>query len=606
MERAVTSPLDLGILDRNLAALRQKDQPLAERLAASNPPADLAATRDGSMNYRLTTPEGTVGWLGRTSIPAVRAEAILESFQPGTGNVFLPGIAEGTEALLLTERLGPHRAVFAWEPDPLNVRLVLSLHDFARAIEAGQLILLVCPALDLATTLTAWLERNPGHLCPERLLMWPWQTFPEVAECRSSVEQAYQLIEQTRSTQIQAARAKISAMPAPAEDDPLAVALIALHAREDTWVLTEALVSAGESMGWRMLPVVLRTPADVHPLARLRTLSTAERRPHCTILLNVSRAQLGALLPEDWPAVAWLDADTPTEFPVQLPDGDLIAATDNEVTRRLTESCPDAKVIVCPPPCLQTSPGDESERDLDVLLFADLPTLEPAAYGHQLPTYQQIWRAAVDLIQAKIETVTPDDVEGCLDFAEKRVGTRIEDAAVRQAMLDALAGPVGGAVLHQFIADVLQASGVRLAVAGQGWTGRYQHCHLGPATTLAQQQTLAARCRVWVHAALRGTVTTATLTAAGAGAVVIARRHPGDTAPGGLATLLETGRQYVPFDTATTLVREVHRLLADEPARRRISAAAAERCRCDHTPAQRLRCLVSAVTSYSRSRQTLC
>ena len=182
------------LLARNLEALREVNHELSARLinaAHDAPPAVLTATRDGRMNFRINYADGHSAWFGQTSIPQVRAEALIEQFDAGTNNVLLPGIAEGTEAQLLLARLQPLQCVFVWESNPTNARLVLSLHDFAANLRRRRLVVLVCPLADLTSSLVAWLEAHPDQVCPARMLRWPWQTHAEIAEIRSAVEAAW-------------------------------------------------------------------------------------------------------------------------------------------------------------------------------------------------------------------------------------------------------------------------------------------------------------------------------------------------------------------------------------------------------------------------------
>lgn len=166
-------------------------------LAPFNPTP--ACTRDGRISFRFNRPEGSQ-WLGRTSIPSVRAAALLSQFDPGQANVLLPALAEGTEAESLLETLGGHRCVFVWEPDPVTVRLALALHDYTAAITANRLILLCCSLAELPDALVDWLGRHPQCQCPNRLMMWPWQSPAELSECRSAVEAAWQEIARRRQS----------------------------------------------------------------------------------------------------------------------------------------------------------------------------------------------------------------------------------------------------------------------------------------------------------------------------------------------------------------------------------------------------------------------
>lgn len=188
-------PPDPSILARNLNSLRTADPALADRLAS----LDLspfeptpAFTRDRKLSFRFTGPDGQPHWLGRTSVPDTRAAVLLDQFDPGQANVLLPSFGDGTEAEELLRRFEPHRTIFIWEPELLAIRLVFALKDFSAALASTRLVILQCSAQELATVLTDWLIRHRNIQCPNRLMMWPWQTQAELAQCRSAVETAWQ------------------------------------------------------------------------------------------------------------------------------------------------------------------------------------------------------------------------------------------------------------------------------------------------------------------------------------------------------------------------------------------------------------------------------
>jgi hypothetical protein len=202
MDQVTSLIPDPAILDQNLAALRETDADLADRVRQAGAEAasvEVARTRDGLLSFRIPAGDGGIIWFGRTSIPSVRAEALMEKFDAGTGNVLLPGIGQGREVTLLLERLGPHRTIFVWEIEVVSIALALRLHPWSQAIAASRCVFIVCPLEQLADNLVAWLDWHPEYMCPERIMMWPWSTMPALSACRSAVQMAYQETESRRA-----------------------------------------------------------------------------------------------------------------------------------------------------------------------------------------------------------------------------------------------------------------------------------------------------------------------------------------------------------------------------------------------------------------------
>jgi hypothetical protein len=194
---------DPAVFERNLAAIQRVDLDLARLLVSALQAVDgvrsarPALTRDGQWNYRLLGEDGPM-WLGRTSIPAIRAEALLAHFDTAGRSVLLPGAGNGLEARLLAERLGPRQAVFVWEQSEIPLILALRLHDFEELLLAQRLIFLLAGPEQFGATLLRWLEAHPARPCPSRIFMWPWQSLAEVSGYRAAVEEAYQAASSSR------------------------------------------------------------------------------------------------------------------------------------------------------------------------------------------------------------------------------------------------------------------------------------------------------------------------------------------------------------------------------------------------------------------------
>ena len=498
MDQASPPQVNPAVFTENLAALTRIEPPLADRVArlATSVEALPAMTRDGQISFRIAgvTPDGAPGstaqWFGRTSIPAVRASALLDRFDAGLGNVLLPGLGQGYEATLLLQRLAPCRAVLVWEPDEQVVMLALRLHDWAAAIADERLILLGGALPDLTTTLVNWFAVHPGHLCPTRILMWPWATPPELAEIRTAVQIAYERVEQLRAQEISRIRQQLGETKPPAaagNADRLgtgetgrrpATVILSLQPRDEVLALGDALTAAESASGGTATCIAVRSAGDLHSLARIRRMANmAGGPPGLAILLNATRHDVHDVLPDNIPAVSWLEthAIPSSGFARQVGDGDVVAVTHSRGhARALQAGIPAAKLVVCPLPCLSVSAEAaalaNADRPIDVVIMSDLPLTNAERFGYNLSTHVQLWTTAIELLEQRIETFADEQGETILTTAEKRLGLRMDDPEVRRPILENLSTTVANALLLRRLFHVLIQAGLKPAVVGHGWS----------------------------------------------------------------------------------------------------------------------------------------
>lgn len=594
--------LDPGILERNLAALSRVDPPLAETIraaAAEAPDVTPAATRDGQVNFRISTSGGKPAWFGRTSIPLVRANALLERFDPGHGNVLLLGIGQGTEAALLLGRLSKARAVFVFETEPINLLLALRLHDFEPAIADERLVLLTAPAERLADALRQALERRPGHACPARIMVWPFKTPIAADACRITAEEVYRDIESQRARRLETMQAKLSDLPAPPGGEP-SIALFSIHTLDETLAYGQQLADAAREAGQLAARSLIQLPGDVHASARATRLADQlEHRPSAALLLDVCRAEIGDVLPDNVPAISWFGHHVPTDERIvdRLGPADRVVAADAAVARQLADNGVAAdRITIRPLPAplpIDADPPDWADRPFDVVVLANLGPTDPESYGHQLPTHVAVWNAAVERLRADIDKFVSTNIDTILDDTERKLQRRIEDPKARQRIAELLAGPVAGGLtwidLARKLPQELHRKDLSFHAWGHGWTAGANLIHHGPLPRLVERQAICrqAKCALFAHPG--GWLGPDLLLAAGSGAAVVWRSHPHDAKPGGFHALLEPGREAVAFDRNRQAAATIAKLLASPDQWRSYVTAAMEACRARHTGAAALR-----------------
>lgn len=598
------------VFTANIAGLRNVDAPLAETITRAMASATCdprpQRTRDGGVNFRIRKTDGTTGWFGRTSVPSVRAAALLEQFDAGHANVLLPGVAEGTEVKQLLKRLGPHRAVFVWEPSAEALGLAMRLHDYAADLPNERLVLISCGPDDLAATLIEWLRAHPGHYCPTRIMVWPWQGHAEIAGLRSAVETAYQQVERERGQALQQLQQTLTQRYAtPADDDKSQLTLATLRVSDETLLITDAMCTSSERAGCATLDLTLRDPSHVHAVARAERLANAGRQ-HLAILIDACREQVGDVLPNSLPAVSWYlpTARLDRQLVRNLGPDDAIAVTSSARMEQLKRwGLAAERVHFCPPPCLADAILDDNppeplaDRPIGVMLLGDLASVAPQDYGHQLESHARIWKTAVDLIAARIEQFTLTDGEKLFARAEEKCKAKVNDPAIREEMITQLAGPVANTLARRALHDALAKAGIEVSIGGAGW-GESN----APLTSWRERLGRLAEVRVAVYCDVAGEVSTEMMAAAGLGCAIVAKApHPAASIED-VAGLLEDGREVALCRSTRDLVSRVSHFQKKPAEAAEMAVRAVARCRADHRPEQRIKTLKSAASSYSALR----
>ncbi|MBN1343758.1 MAG: glycosyltransferase family 1 protein [Phycisphaerae bacterium] len=585
---------------QNLEALREVDPEWADRLAAvSLPPAEPATGRDGSPTFRVRTSEGD-RWLGWTSMPTVSGPALLENFDPGGSNVVLFGIGQGVEARLLTNRLGPSRAVFVLERDAATLSMALRVTDLADAIRRGRLVLIVGD--DLGEGLVRFLAEREGYLTPERMLAWPWMDQAAKDAARIVIQRAANEVARHRTARLATTIETMSswspsrgAMP----DHPRTM-VICPHADQEICRLAAGAVKGLEGLGWPSASWVANTPDRARAVGVARLI--AEFRPDLVILIDAVRARLGQLLPDGLPVATWLTpwARLTSEVARGIgPHDGIFTTTSTAVVKQpLEDGAVDPNRAAWLPPAIADLPAaDERSREWDVAAIGDAYSLDAESNGLKLDSHQALWGAARRLIEAQAERYTSGDVERLLAQAESQSGASFADSGMRGEFREHINAVLGRTLIRRAAYDALRKAGLSIGLWGRGWA---EHASLADCCqgTVWQgdRSRVHSRAKVVLHVDIAGDVTPELLDAAACGAVLVVRAHPNDQKPGGLAQVLEPGREVLTFSRHSELIGHVKRLLADEAERRAIADRARARIAENHTMAHRLRAIRAAVS----------
>ncbi len=290
-----------AVLETNLAAIAPFSPKTAEAVRLARPPASarLVEGRDGRPTVAWTDEQGGLRWLGRTSMPSIRAAALLDSFQAGSGNTLLVGLGQGAEARLLLDRVAPHQAVMVVEPEVWAVRSALTLHDFSIGARLGRFAVFTGTAA--WDDLRQFLIDHPGYLSPDRILSWPWFDASAVADATERLAEISKFVAAQRAArrlaeQQGAATAADRDPPSVQQISRGAVAIFSNVSDRRIRDVARRLSIAADAMGRASVRCVLERPDLVHPDAVADVLRR-DRPAVCVLLDTVAGASQPELPP---------------------------------------------------------------------------------------------------------------------------------------------------------------------------------------------------------------------------------------------------------------------------------------------------------------------
>jgi len=465
---------------RNLAALAARQPAVAETVEAAFVPDSLtpAIGRDGSATYHFATDSGSATWFGHSSMPSISAEALFTAFHGGDGNVSLPGIFSGREALVLLDRMPQHLALFVIEQDPLNLKLAMSLHRYEEFIRAGRLVFVLGAGDTLVDSLQAFFSRYPGYEWPTHMLTMPQLSPARVADLQRVLVRAADVV---AGVQVQAIESHARAIRARVSDrlpDSPRVALLSLDPRPVSLDQARRIQRALASLKLPHAVCVPESPDKCHMAAR--TAVIAEFGAELVFLVNSPPCGLHTVVGDSLPMVAWYGPEAVVQPLTDPPwsEKHMAFAADRNIHKALiTAGVPEYCVHMCAPAADATScsrmpprPVVPDAAEIDVAVLADVPNDRPEASGIDLASHISLWEALRDIVTRRADAYRDDLADKILDKAEQRSGVHLRDAAMRGRFLTLIRDRIAPAAVARVAATSLVGAGHRVGVWGRGWS----------------------------------------------------------------------------------------------------------------------------------------
>jgi len=476
-------------LRTNLGALAERHPQLADMLADVQVPEryQLQCGDDGTLNYRDTLAEDCSGWFGHTAMPTVRDRMLADQFQFGADNLLLWSIGHGLALKLLLERVRSYQTVFVIEEDQLNVALALRLHDLAKYIVAGQLVIICEPAG--LKGLKRFLDENDGYLTPTQMISWPWLAEQQLAAASDRLGQIRTAINQIHQLQLEKLSRLISKRSDldqiqplaahPPQVDQLAVLVMCHSTAGKMLELSANLTDALAALGCRVASVLPDRPehSSLIPYAR----QIAKQQPHVLILVGQCSGGLAIKLPDNLPTISIVETAT-NQLPGEgdLKDRELLVLLNQEEAK--TPPADERRTLLQPAvndrlvaECIRLAGTVDSNK---LLLLGDYSDADAAEKYIKQKSYQALWRAVRKELEANPQGYWRDGDEGYLRRAEQRCGVELREKELQDAFAAMVARQLAGAVFVDACAGRLTEAGLQFDIWGSGWQVNDQFAHL--------------------------------------------------------------------------------------------------------------------------------
>ncbi|MCP4593111.1 MAG: hypothetical protein GY842_20440 [bacterium] len=574
----------------NLAALAVLQPDVAQRLDDLPIPTTVepALGRDGHPTFRLAGDAGK-RWLGRTSMPSVSAPGLIEHFDAGGANAILPVLGTGLEAHLLCAQLAAHRAVFAYEEDPLGVKLVMHLLDLADYLRSGRLVPLTFGPIE--DVLPAFLRAHPGYDFPHRLLVHPAKTSAEFDRFRAASEAAANAVLAEQAKRISGAADAMRAQTRTDDARPR-VAILSWDTRLEAVSTVTGLAAAAGELGWPVAWSAPTGPGECHNVARLQTL--CDHHAGMVLTVNAGLGSLTDLVPADLPVASWfLPGSSPSALPLKHGGRahEMFAATRALCDQLREAGVAEERVHLLEPgvnTCcyrpLEIAAERRRELECDVAIFADAVDDSAEAAGIRHESQIALWEKMRELTARRASTYTPAIAEQIVIEAERSLRIKMTADQVREKFVHVLRARLAPTTVVRALAVRLARSGFAVKLWGNGWTHDREVGNIAagpiPSPTVCNELYQCARAVVFPLFTAAAVPRVLEVVAAGGWAIL---RSP-DSALGVLhpqtAGVLELLPQYQTADALQALIRKAISTPASDIRR---SAPACEMVAAEHS-----------------------
>lgn len=457
-------------LSSNLIALRSvwPDSAAATGDAVVSQDVQHAVARDGTPTFTWIDGDGRRAWLGRTTMPEIRGQALAESLAQGVGNLLIYEVGHGATARRILGRLADYQAVIVIEPDAWRMKLALSLHDFS--VEIGRRRFLPFAGRDAWKQCGDFLAEHEGFLIPGRILSWPWFDREAGGHVTRQLTQLSDAVEQSRAKRRADRRtARIERSESPR------IAIVSSSLAFQSHRLCRRMAEGASAAALPALCLPFDTPVMINPAAAADALRAFA--PTRIYIVDGVPASLSYPLPPCEVCSVFTAGNLAGDEVLRGAGGiPILVHSDQDRRLAIERGIMDERVMHLPPsalPNIPEIPADDAamrnEAGVRVLVLGDRIDISPEAVGLHLTSHRRLWDAARNQIERDPDGFDDEMAEKSLAAAERQMGIAIESADVRRGLADRIRAVLGPGVMQRALLAELDRKRIAYALVGHDW-----------------------------------------------------------------------------------------------------------------------------------------
>ncbi len=473
---APISPNRVATFKKNLSALETVDGSLAGKLSDVSWPDDLQflPALDGTPTA-FSREFGRSGWYAFSSVPQIREKIVCDQFSPGSANVILPGAGQGVGLQRLLARFNLCQSIYIWEPDLLQIAVLLTLYDFSRDIAGRRLIILADP--DLTKTLVDYVASHLDIKKKKKMMSWPWITENHMQEISLKVEKAVGEFNGIINKTVETLQKQVTEILTriPDRKTPIInIKIISPHVHPRIHQLARDFQSAVNKLGYISEVYVFDRPEHSSGIGVLNELIRTP--PDLIISIGIGKKSWSVQIPSTIPFISVLTppgvglGEKVADIPEPAENEYFVLGSRDDLNFLLNKKISSEKLFL-----IEIGVNPDNFRplgkavDTQIAVFADHPDSDPEKIGISQESHKFLWKQIEELIRQNPLGFSNVRADVFIGKASQRSGIKISDPELLKSFSLCARRYLGPVAVAEVLVEAMIGAGLKLRIYGSGW-----------------------------------------------------------------------------------------------------------------------------------------